>query len=89
MIVPRLGWWWVATPILVLGLAAFAVGQVRLAGFVIAGGLGIAALIRAVLPTERSGGLVVRSRVVDVLTMGLFGLALAVITASLDLSPRG
>ena len=29
-----------------------------------------------------------RSRVVDVATMTLLGLALAVITASLDLSPR-
>jgi hypothetical protein len=86
---PRLGWWWVATPVLVLGVVAFGFGQVRLAGFVIAAGLGLAALIRAVLPTDRSGGLVVRSRVVDVLTMGLLGLALAVITASLDLRPRG
>jgi hypothetical protein len=89
VIAPRLGWWWVATPVLVLGVVAFAVGQVRLAGFVIAGALGLAALIRAVLPTERSGGLVVRSRAVDVLTMALLGLALAVITASLDLRPRG
>ncbi len=89
MTIPRLGWWWVATPVLALGIVAFGFGHVRLAGFVLAGGLGIAAVIRAVLPTERSGGLVVRSRVVDVLTMGLLGLALAVITASLDLSPRG
>ncbi len=89
MVIPRLGWWWVATPVLVLGMVAFGFGQVRWAGFILAGGLGIAAVIRAVLPTERSGGLVVRSRVVDVLTMGLLGVALAVITASLDLSPRG
>ena len=89
MTIPRLGWWWVATPVLALGIVAFGFGQVRLAGFFIALGLGIAALIRAVLPTERSGGLVVRSRVVDVATMALLGMALAVITASLDLRPRG
>ncbi|GAA2739709.1 hypothetical protein GCM10009867_36870 [Pedococcus aerophilus] len=89
MIAPRLGWWWVATPVLVLGVVAFAFGHVRLAGFVIAGGLLVAALIRAVLPTALSGGLVVRSRVVDVVTMGLFGIALVVVTASLDLRPRG
>ena len=89
MVAPRLGWWWVATPVLVLGVVAFGFGRVQLAGFVMAGGLLIAALIRAVLPTERSGGLVVRSRVVDVATMGLLGVALVVITASLDLRPRG
>ena len=89
MTIPRLGWWWVATPVLALGIVAFGFGHVQLAGFVMAGGLLMAALIRAVLPTERSGGLVVRSRVVDVATMALFGVGLAVITASLDLRPRG
>ncbi len=88
MTIPRLGWWWVATPVLLVGILAFGLGYVRGAGFVMAGGLLLAALIRAVLPTDRSGGLVVRSRVVDVATMTLLGLALAVITASLDLSPR-
>ncbi|GAB3066947.1 MULTISPECIES: DUF3017 domain-containing protein [unclassified Phycicoccus] len=89
MVIPRLGWWWVATPVLALGVVAFAAGHVRLAGFVLAGGLLMAALIRAVLPTALSGGLVVRSRVVDVATMALLGVTLAVITASLDLRPRG
>jgi hypothetical protein len=86
---PRLGWWWVATPVLVLGVAAFALGHVRLAGYLIAGGLGLAALLRLVLPTARSGGLAVRSRALDVLMMAALGLALAVVTHSLNLNPRG
>ena len=47
-----------------------------------------AAVLRLVLPNALSGGLVVRSRLVDVFTMGMFGLVLAVITYSLDLTPR-
>jgi hypothetical protein len=85
---PRLGWWWVAAPVLFVGMVAFALGHVRFAGFTLAAGLGLAAVLRLVLPTAVSGGLVVRSRLVDVFTMGTFGLALAVITYSLDLTPR-
>jgi hypothetical protein len=70
-------------------MALFALDQVRLAGFVLAAGLGLAALLRLVLPASRSGGLVVRSRAVDVLTMAGLGVALAVITAVLDLTPQG
>lgn len=86
---PRLGWWWAAPPFLVTGLALFAMDRVRLAGFVVAAGLLVGALLRLVLPTARSGGLAVRSRGVDVLTMTFLGVALAVITATLDLRPRG
>jgi Protein of unknown function (DUF3017) len=85
---PRLGWWWAIAPVLLLGLAAFAVGRVREGGFIVAGGVGLGALLRLVLPTSRSGGLAVRSRGVDVLTMAALALALAVITQSLNLDPR-
>jgi len=85
---PRLGWWWVAAPVLLVGVVAFQLGHVRFAGFTLAAGLGFAALLRLVLPNALSGGLVVRSRLVDVFTMGMFGLVLAVITYSLDLNPR-
>ena len=88
MTAPRLGWWWVAAPVMVLGVVIVPFDEVRLAGVVIAAGLGLAALLRLVLPTARSGGLAVRSRGVDVATMAALGLALAVITSVLDLSPR-
>ncbi|KRE57034.1 DUF3017 domain-containing protein [Phycicoccus sp. Soil748] len=88
MTAPRLGWWWVAAPVLLVGIIAFQLGHVRFAGFTLAAGLGFAAVLRLVLPNALSGGLVVRSRLVDVFTMAVFGLVLAVITYSLDLHPR-
>jgi hypothetical protein len=88
MTAPRLGWWWLAAPVLVLGVVLFLFDEVRPAGYTIAAGLGLAALLRLVLPTARSGGLAVRSRGVDVVTMAALGIALAVITSVLDLSPR-
>jgi hypothetical protein len=70
-------------------LVLFWLDQVRLAGYTVAAGLLLAALLRLVLPASRSGGLVVRSRAVDVLTMAVLGFGLAVITYTLDLRPRG
>jgi len=86
---PRLGWWWVATPVLLAGLVFFGLDQVRTAGYVLAAGLGLAALLRLVLPASRAGGLAVRSRAADVLTMAGLGLVLAVVTRVLDLTPQG
>lgn len=87
MTAPKLGWWWAAPPVLLVGLALFAVERVLLGGLVLAAGMGLAALLRLVLPASASGGLVVRSRTVDVLTMAALSGALFVITAVLDLSP--
>ncbi|QGN56579.1 DUF3017 domain-containing protein [Nostocoides sp. HKS02] len=88
MTTPRLGWWWAIAPVLVSGLLAFAQGDVRLGGYLVAAGVWFAALLRLVLPTSRSGGLAVRSRGVDAVTMAVLGLALVVITSSLDLTVR-
>jgi hypothetical protein len=85
---PRLGWWWVSAVVLLAGAAIFTTGQVRLAGYVVAAGLGVGALLRLVLPSAHSGGLGVRSRGVDVVTMTVLALALAVITYTLNLDPR-
>lgn len=87
MTAPKLGWWWAAPPVLLVGLALFAVERVLLGGLVLAAGMGLAALLRLVLPASASGGLVVRSRTVDVLTMAALSGALFVITAVLDLRP--
>jgi hypothetical protein len=73
--------------VLLVGLALFAVERVLLGGLVLAAGMGLAALLRLVLPASASGGLVVRSRTVDVLTMAALSGALFVITAVLDLRP--
>jgi hypothetical protein len=89
MTTPRLGWWWAATPVFAGGVVLFATDHVRLAGYAMAAGLLLGALLRLVLPTARSGGLAVRSRMVDVVSMTALGVALVIITALLDLSPRG
>ena len=75
-------------PVLMAGMTIFALGNVRLAGYVMAAGVGLGAVLRLVLRTSRSGGLAVRSRVIDVVLMTGLALALAVITYSLDLTPR-
>lgn len=89
MIAPRLGWWWAAVPVLVVGLVLFATDHVRVAGYALAAGLLLGAALRLVLPASRSGGLAVRSRVVDVVTMTVLGVGIAVVAALLDLRPRG
>ena len=86
---PRLGWWWAVPPVLVLGLVLIGLQHVRAGGFVLAVGVGLAALLRLVLPTSRSGGLAVRSRVTDVTILAALALGLAVVTKLLDLRPRG
>jgi Protein of unknown function (DUF3017) len=86
---PRLGWWWVPVPVLLLGLGLIATDQIRFGGFVVAASVGLAALLRLVLPTSASGGLAVRSRAADVLTLAGLCAALALVTAVLDLRPRG
>ena len=87
MATPKLGWWWVATPGLLLGLLAFAFDKIQLGGYLLAAGAALAAVVRLVLPKDVAGGLAVRSRVVDVTVLLGFAAALAVITSVLDLRP--
>ncbi|WP_462418103.1 DUF3017 domain-containing protein [Kytococcus sp. Marseille-QA3725] len=62
-----LGLWWVPTLFVVAGLVMVAVDHVRPAIVVMAVGAVIAAVARSVAPERAAGGLVTRSRVVDVL----------------------
>ena len=48
----------------------------------------LGAALRAVLPKERAGGLVVRRRWVDVLTLVALGVAVALIGRSMNLHPH-
>jgi len=80
---------WLVVVALISGLAVIGLGHVRLGGLIIAGAMFAAALIRLALPSSRAGGLVVRSRSVDVLFLLGMAVALFVIVIALDLAPRG
>jgi hypothetical protein len=75
----RLGLWWPVALVGVVGVAVVAAGQVRAGGYLFSAALALAAVLRAVLPQPRAGGLRVRRRWVDVLS--LLGLAAVVVFA--------
>jgi Protein of unknown function (DUF3017) len=79
---------WLVAAGLIAGVAVIGLGHVRLGGLVLAGTLVAGALLRLMLPRAPAGGLVVRSRTVDVAFLLAMGLALFVIVAALDLRPR-
>jgi hypothetical protein len=85
----RFGALWLVAAALISGLAVIGLGQVRWGGFIIAGTMFGAALIRLALPSSRAGGLVVRSRLTDVLFLLGMAAGLFVIVIALDLRPRG
>lgn len=85
----RFGALWLVAAGLISGMALMGFGHVRWGGFVVAGTLVAAALLRLMLPRGRAGGLVVRSRPADAAFLLVTGLALFVIVATLDLRPRG
>lgn len=86
-IIPALGWWWLVAAGLGVGLALAYFDHLRRAGIVLAGMFGLAAVARLVLPEERIGGLVVRGRVFDVVTLLVVAAALTVATLALKLFP--
>jgi len=79
---------WLVALALILGMTLIGLNQVRPGGFVVAGALVGAGLLRLMLPRARAGGLVVRSRATDVLFLVGMGLTLFVIVTALDLRPR-
>jgi hypothetical protein len=85
----RFGALWLVAAGLISGLTVIAVGHVRAGGLILAGTVFGAALIRLALPSSRAGGLVVRSRLVDVLFLLGMAAALFIIVIALDLRPRG
>jgi hypothetical protein len=62
-----------------LGLVIIALHHFRWGNMLVAGSMLAAALVRLVLPTRQAGLLVVRSRLVDVVTMSAMGGALLVL----------
>lgn len=86
-IIPTLGLWWLIAAGLAGGLLLAYLDHLRRAGIVLAGVLVVAAIARLTLPEERIGGLVVRGRIFDVVTLLTLAAALTVVTLSLKLSP--
>lgn len=80
--------WWVVASGLVVAVVLAALAHPLRATFVFAATLLLAAAARAVLPVERLGGLVVRSRWVDVSTLLLLGLAVGIIGRAMNLHPN-
>lgn len=80
-----LGWWWVLP--LGLGVAVWMLldGQLRMFGYVVAGTLGGAALVRLVLPRDLVGGLMIRSRLWDVVIMLALAAAIAGLSYTLNI----
>ncbi len=78
-----LGLWWVLPPGLAAALWLLVDGQIRVGGYVIAGTLAVAAVLRMLLPRDLVGGLLVRSRTVDVLILAALSLAMVVLSATL------
>ena len=79
---------WLIAAALISGMALIGFGHVRTGGLVVAGALVVAAALRSMLPRGPAGGLVVRSRMTDVLFLLGMGVALFVIVIALDLRPR-
>ena len=88
MTTARLGALWLVAVALIAGLTVMGFGYVRPGGFVVAGTLVAAALLRLTMPRGPAGGLVVRSRLADVVFLLGLGLGLFVIVSALDLRPR-
>lgn len=71
----RLGHWWLVAGIAVAGFGFIAADRLRHGVILLAVALWAGAALRAVLPTQRAGGLVVRSRFFDVLVCVALGVA--------------
>jgi hypothetical protein len=80
-----LGWWWLGLLGLVAAGLLLVTENLRAYGYAVGVTLAVLALLRAVLPETRAGGLVVRGRWVDVAVLVLLGGATAVLASTLRL----
>ena len=77
-----------APTLVVLAIAVAGMGRVltqhwREGAVLLGGALLVAGALRMILPTDRSGLLAIRSRVIDVLCYSLFGLAMVVLAVTI------
>ena len=80
-----LGPWWVGVVGLVVSAVLLTSSNLRAYGYALGATLGVLALLRAVLPPGRAGGLAVRGRATDIVTLLLLGAATVAVAATLRL----
>lgn len=81
-----LGVWWVGVVGLAVAGVLLVTENLRLYGYAVGVTMAVLALLRAVLPDSRAGGLVVRARWVDVAAMALLGGTVAILASTLRLT---
>lgn len=81
-----LGAWWLGVVGLGVAGVLLVTENLRAYGYAVGVTMCVLAVLRAVLPDARAGGLVVRGRWVDVAVTGLLGAAVAVLAATLRLT---
>lgn len=80
-----LGAWWLGLVGLVAAGVLLVADSLRAYGFAVGGTLVVLAVLRGVLPDRHSGGLAVRGRWTDVVTLLLLGAAIAYLSTTLRL----
>ncbi|MGB5951595.1 MAG: DUF3017 domain-containing protein [Ornithinimicrobium sp.] len=78
-----LGAWWVLPAGLLISLGFLIGGGLRSFGYAVSLTLLVAAVARLLLPHGRAGGLLVRTRPVDVAMLVVLAIAIAVLSANL------
>ena len=84
----RLGLWWAAAAGTLAGLGFVLGGRTLVGAYLVVASLLGAAVVRLLLPPSASGGLVVRGRAVDVVTLVLLAAALFTAITLVDLRRR-
>lgn len=87
-IVAHLGIWWLIAAVAASGIAWAATDHMLRATLSLGGACLAAAALRLVLPPERAGGLIIRSRGLDVLLLVVLGAAVLFAGYALDLRAR-
>lgn len=85
---PRLAAWWIFAAGVVAAVVLGATAHPLRATYAFAAASAVAAVLRAVLSPPTAGGLVVRGRVADVLTLAVLAAAVGIIGQTMNLHPH-
>ncbi|MDN5764269.1 MAG: DUF3017 domain-containing protein [Humibacillus sp.] len=83
-----LGVWWPVGVLTAAGVLTIGAGQIRLGGQIIGAALIVGAVVRLLAqPARRAGGLVVRSRGLDVVVLLALAIGVIIASATVNLDP--